>query len=156
MWRCPDCGQTFVTRNMPHSCRVVELDAHFAAADPAVRATFDALLATAREFGPVTVNATKSRISFQARMRFAAVESRRRHLNAHIVLTRPIASERFTRVEFLAPYYHVHNFRLHAPGEVDDELKGWLAEAYQVGLQRHVDDPEWERVRAPGGGSRSP
>ena len=22
MWRCPVCGQTFVTRNMPHSCFV--------------------------------------------------------------------------------------------------------------------------------------
>ena len=30
MWRCPTCGQTFVTRNMPHSCQVVALGDHFA------------------------------------------------------------------------------------------------------------------------------
>jgi hypothetical protein len=156
MWRCPACGQTFVGRNMPHSCQVVALDDHFSAVEPGPRAAFDALLAAVRELGPVTVNPTKSRISFQARMRFAAVEPRRRHLNVHVVLTRPLASERFTRVEFLAPYYHVHNFRLESPDEVDDELKAWLAEAYQVGLQRHVEDPEWERVRVPGAGPRSP
>jgi hypothetical protein len=156
MWLCPTCGQTFVSRNMPHSCQVVALDDHFAAGEPGPRAAFDALLAAVRALGPVTVNPTKSRISFQARMRFAAVEPRRHHLNVHVVLTRPLASDRFTRVEFLAPYYHVHNFRLAAPDEVDDELKAWLAEAYQVGLQRHVDDPEWERVRAPGAGPRSP
>ena len=78
MWRCPTCGQTFVTRNMPHSCQVVALDEHFAASEPGVRATFDALLAAIEELGPVTVNATKSRISLQARMRFAAVERPRR------------------------------------------------------------------------------
>ena len=32
MWRCPTCGQTFVTRNLPHSCEVVALDDHFAGA----------------------------------------------------------------------------------------------------------------------------
>jgi hypothetical protein len=157
MWRCPTCGQTFVSRNMPHSCQVVELDEHFAASEPQVRATFDALLAAARELGPVTVNATKSRISFQARMRFAAVERpRKRHLNAHLVLTRPIESDRFTRVELLAPYYHVHNLRLERPEDVDAQLREWLAEAYEIGLQRHLTDPGWEKVRARGAGWRSP
>jgi uncharacterized protein DUF5655 len=157
MWRCPTCGQTFVTPNMPHSCQVVGLDDHFAASEPNVRATFDALLAAARELGPVTVNATKSRISLQARMRFAAVEApRRRHLNAHLVLTRPIESDRFTRVEHLPPYYHVHNLRLEAPEDVDAELRGWLAEAYEVGMQRHVTDPAWEKVRVPEAAPRSP
>jgi hypothetical protein len=157
MWRCPTCGQTFVTPNMPHSCQVVGLDDHFAASEPNVRATFDALLAAARELGPVTVNATKSRISLQARMRFAAVEApRRRHLNAHLVLTRPIESDRFTRVEHLPPYYHVHHLRLEAPEDVDAELRGWLAEAYEVGMQRHVTDPAWEKVRVPEAAPRSP
>jgi Domain of unknown function (DUF5655) len=145
MWRCPTCGQTFVSRNMPHSCHVVELDSHFAASEPQVRAAFDALLAAARELGPVTVNATKSRISFQARMR-----------NAHLVLTRPIESDRFTRVEQVPPYYYVHNLRLEAPEDVDAALRGWLSEAYEVGMQRHVTDPGWEKVRARGAGPRSP
>jgi hypothetical protein len=29
-------------------------------------------------------------------------------------------------------------FRLVSPGEVDQEFFGWLAEAYQVGHQRHL------------------
>jgi hypothetical protein len=156
MWRCPTCGQTFVSRNLPHSCQIVGLDEHFARSEPNVRATFDALLAAARELGPVSVNPTKSRISLQARMRFAAVERpRRRHLNAHLVLTRPLESPRFTRVEFLAPYYFVHRLRLESPGDIDAELRLWLAEAYQVGLQRHLD-AGWTKVRAPGDAPRSP
>ena len=157
MWRCPTCGQTFVTPNMPHSCQVIPLEDHFAASEPNVRATFDALLAAARELGPVTVNATKSRISLQARMRFAAVEApRKRHLNAHLVLTRPIESDRFTRVEHLQPYYYLHRLRLERPEDVDDQLRAWLAEAYEVGTQRHVTDREWPKVRGPAGAPRSP
>jgi hypothetical protein len=157
MWRCPTCGQTFVSRNMPHSCQVVELDSHFAASEPRVRAAFDAYLAAVRELGPVTVNATKSRISFQERMRFAGVERpRRRHLNATFVLTRPVESDRLARVEYVPPYYYVHRLRLERPEDVDDELKAWLAEAYEVGTRRHVTDPRWVQVRGPAAAPRSP
>jgi uncharacterized protein DUF5655 len=137
LWRCPTCGQTFVSRNMPHSCQVVALDDHFAAA-PGLRAVFDAYLAAARECGPVTVNATKSRITFQTRMRFAAVERpRRTHLNAHFVLDRRVESDRL-RVEFIAPRHYVHRIVLRAPSDVDAEVRSWLAEAYAVGDQRHL------------------
>ncbi len=146
MWRCPNCGQTFVTRNMPHSCQVVALGDHFAGS--ALRPVFDAYLDAAERNGPVMVNATKSRISFQARMRFAGIDRPRRdHLLANVVLTRPLESPRFAKVEFIPPYYYVHRFRLRAPEDVDDEVREWLAEAYQVGEQRHVTDPGWKTVR---------
>ena len=137
MWRCPTCGQTFVTRNMPHSCQVVALDDHFAGS--CLRPVFDAFLAAAERNGPVTVNATKSRITFQARMRFAGLDRPRRdHLRAHVVLKRRLESQRFVRVEFIPPSYCVHRFRLRDPQDVDDEVRAWLAEAYQVGEQRHI------------------
>jgi hypothetical protein len=147
MWRCPTCGQTFVSANMPHSCAVVALDTHFAGSAPHVRATFDALLRAVQENGPVTVNATKSRVSFQVRMRFGGIDAPRRdHLIANFVLTRRLDSPRL-RVEFIAPYYHVHRVRLNRPEEVDGELRAWFAEAYRVGEQRHVTDPDWVRER---------
>ena len=70
LWCCPRCGQTFVSKHLPHSCLVIDLDEHFVEVEPVVRATFDALLVAVERNGPVTVNATKSRISFQVRMRF--------------------------------------------------------------------------------------
>jgi hypothetical protein len=65
------------------------------------------------------------------------------------VLTRPIESPRFTRVEYIPPYYFVHRLRLARAEDVDAELRGWLAEAYQVGAQRHVSDPGWHKERRP-------
>jgi Domain of unknown function (DUF5655) len=134
MWTCTACGQTFVSPQLPHSCAVVALDDHFAASAPAVRAAFDALLAAARAHGPVTVNATQSRITLQVRLRFAAVERpRRAHLTGHLVLTRAVPSPALVRIEPLAPYYHLHRFRLERPEDVGEDLRALLAEAYGTG-----------------------
>jgi uncharacterized protein DUF5655 len=150
VWRCPNCGQTFVSVNMPHSCEVRPLDAHFAGR-PELRPVYDALLAAVEEQGPVTVNVTKSRIAFQTQIRFAGVSALRKdHLIANFVLTRPLESDRLSH-EFIPPYYFVHRLRLYRPEDVDDELRGWLAEARQVGDRRHLTDPDWVRVTDPAG-----
>jgi hypothetical protein len=157
LWRCPDCGQSFVTRNLPHSCAVQGLDEHFAGTAAGLRETFDALLAAARAQGPVTVNATRARITFQTRIRFAGIDAPRGdHLLANFVLTRPVRSERLARVEHVPPYYYVHRVRLGRPDDADAELRGWLAEARQVGDRRHVTDPDWPREREPPGWVRVP
>jgi hypothetical protein len=146
LWRCPVCGQTFVTRNMPHSCQVVPLDAFFEGADPELRELFDRFVAAVP--GPVTINATTSRITLQTRMRFAGIDRpRKRHLLANFVLTRRVESERLARVEHVPPYYYVHRLRLYGPEDIDAELQSWLTEAYQVGERRHVTDPRWIRQR---------
>jgi hypothetical protein len=150
LWRCPRCGQTFVAPNMPHSCETVELDAHFAASRSHVRELFDALLAAVTEHGPVTVNATRSRITFQTRMRFGGVDRPRRdHLVANLVLTRPVRSARIERVDFIPPSYYVHRFRLRTPEDLDGDIRALLGEAYGVGQQRHLSDPAWPRERRP-------
>lgn len=142
---------------MPHSCRVVGLDAFFAGAAPALRAVFDRFVAAAGAGGPVTVNATKSRVTLQVRMRFAGIDRpRKAHLVANFVLTRPVESPRLMGVEALAPYYYVHRLRLRAPADVDVELGRWLAEAYQVGTQRHLSDPDWVRVPVSAGRAAPP
>jgi hypothetical protein len=150
LWRCPVCGQRFVTRNMPHSCEVTTLDAYFATAKPELRDLFDRFVAAVRENGAVTVNATKSRIALQVRGRFAGIERPRTdYLVASFLLTTPIQSARLTRVEYLPPHYYVHRLRLRQPADIDAELKRWLAQAYQVGAQRHVTDPDWPKLRQP-------
>ena len=135
---------------MPHSCAVVDLEVHFAGCEPIVRETFDAFLAAARENGPVTVNATKSRIAFQVRARFAGIDRpRRTFVVASFVGTEPVASSRLTRVDYVPPHYYVHRLRLSTPADVDPELQSWLATAYQIGMQRHLSDPSWPRQRLP-------
>jgi Domain of unknown function (DUF5655) len=134
----PRCGRTFANRNQSHACAPLgDLDRHFALASPAVRAAFDRVLAAVSGFGPVTVLPEKTRIALQVRMSFAAFMPRRNWLGGHLVLARRIDSPRFLRVDTYSPRNVVHVFRLTSPAEVDDEFVAWLAEAYQVGAQRH-------------------
>ena len=115
-------------------------------------------MAAAREHGDVTLNATKSRITLQARGRFAAVERPRRdHLDAHLVLTRPVRSARFRRVEYVPPSYYVHKLRLHGPEDVDAELRGLArrglpgrppAPPDRPGVAAQRRPPDWVAVRA--------
>ena len=68
---------------------------------------------------------------------------------ATFVLTRPVESPRLVRVEYIPPYYYVHQLRLAELADVDSEVEGWLAEAYAIGEQRHVSEPDWVRQRQP-------
>jgi hypothetical protein len=87
------------------------------------------------------VLAEKTRIALQVRMSFAAFMPRRDWLNGHMALAQRIDSPRFLRVETFSPRNVVHAFRLSGPDEVDPEFAAWLAEAYRVGAQEHLQRP---------------
>lgn len=71
-------------------------------------------------------------------MSFAAFTPRSRWLDGHLVLARRVDSPRFQRVETYSRRNVVQPSGSTPPDEVDDELSAWLAEAYQVGQQRHL------------------
>jgi hypothetical protein len=135
----------FANRRQPHACAKYTLRHHFRGKPPAIRALFDRVAAAVRAIGPVRILPEKTRIAFQVRMSFAQVTPRRAWLDGHLVLARRLEHPRFTRVETFSPRNHLHAFRLRAPGEIDDEFRAWLEEAYRVGRQEHL-----RRRRPPG------
>jgi GNAT superfamily N-acetyltransferase len=141
MWRCPKCERAFANRNQTHSCGPHSLDAHFTGKPPAIRELFDALVAAIRGIGPVEVLPEKTRIAFHVRMSFAQVTPRRQWLDGHLVLARRIVHPRFRKVQTFSPRNHVHVFRLRSPDEIDEQFRTWLAEAYAVGQQKHLERP---------------
>ncbi|MCK6456192.1 MAG: DUF5655 domain-containing protein [Phycisphaerae bacterium] len=124
---------------MAHSCRVVDLDAHFAGRDPRIRRLFGAWLRFVKRFGPVTVIPQKTRISFQARVRFAGAVIRRDHVQCGFWLKRKVSHPLIDKVELIPPRDYVYRFRLKdaaqlaAPG-----LRELIEEAYQVGCQKYA------------------
>ncbi len=135
----PALRRTFANVNQTHTCAALgDLDRHFAASEPGVRATFDRIRAIVEALGPVSVLAEKSRIALHVRMSFAAFMPRRSWLDGHLVLARRVDSPRFRRIEVYSLRNVLHAFRLSSPAEVDEEFGAWLAEAYEVGEQRHL------------------
>jgi hypothetical protein len=138
MWTCPRCGRSFANRNQTHACGTWTLDDHVRAATPEVAALIRGFVSLVEELGPVELAPTKTRIGFKARMTFAALMPKRRWLDGHVVLARPREDPRFRRIDTFGPRSHVHVFRLTSPDGLDDEVRGWLREAYAVGLQEHL------------------
>ncbi|HEV2818031.1 MAG TPA: DUF5655 domain-containing protein [Allosphingosinicella sp.] len=136
LWTCPSCGQSFVTRNLWHSCCQLTEEEFFGGREPQ-RALYRAFRAFVERCGPVTVNINKTRISFQGRVRFAGVPRVTKDgLVCGFWLKRRIESPRFARVEHFPPSDYVYSFKLSDPAQLDDEAAAWLAEAYEVGMQR--------------------
>jgi hypothetical protein len=138
LWRCPECGREFANRNQSHSCSDVSLESHFTGKSEKVRKLFDALSALIKKCGPVKVLPEKTRIAFQVRMSFIAVQVRRDYLIGHFVFARRLENPRFTRVETFSPGNHLHAFRLDNLAELDNEFAAWVREAYAVGEQKHL------------------
>ena len=138
LWQCKKCRRYFANRNQSHSCGRLDLKHHFKGKRPEIRALFDEVVAAIRAVGPVRVLPEKTRIAFQVRMSFAQVTPKAKWLDGHLVLARRVEDACFRTVETFSPRNHVHTFRLERREEVDSRFRGWLAEAYALGEQRHL------------------
>ncbi|HKV50695.1 MAG TPA: DUF5655 domain-containing protein [Gemmatimonadaceae bacterium] len=140
LWRCPRCDRAFANRNQTHTCAALRsVNSHFRGKPPEIRALFDSVVTFLRTLGPVRVLPEKTRIALQVRMSFAQLTPRRQWLDGHVVMARRVESPRFRRVDTISPRNHVHAFRLTRSDDIDDEFRAWLAEAYAVGQQRHLE-----------------
>lgn len=73
LWTCPQCRQKFVTKHVWHSCSSFTLEEFFGNKCSTHKKLYGAYLKLVRACGPVKANVNKSRISFQARVRFAGI-----------------------------------------------------------------------------------
>ena len=138
LWTCPKCGHEFVNKNQYHSCKRYELDDVFGGKPAFVRELFDRLHEMLAKLGPVKLQAYRDKVAFMVNVRFAGATPRRNGLDVGLWLTRRIDHPRFRRIETLHPTAHIHNVRLTHVDDVDDELSGWLSEAYAIGRQEHL------------------
>lgn len=124
---------------MPHSCGRYSVDQFLAGKSQDAISIYEHFNALILECGPVKIAPAKTRIGFQVRMIFAAVNKLNdRGLEAHVVLTRRLENPRFRRIEMMTSKCYVHHFRIESVSELDDEVKSWLREAYLVGTQEHL------------------
>jgi len=139
LWQCPKCKRQFANKNQSHFCGKHDLESHFAGKPAELRAIYDAVLKLIQRCGPVIVLPEKTRIAFQVRMSFAQLTTRSKWVDGHVVLTRKFEQPRFRKIETISPRNHVHHFRLMSAADVDAEVASWLAEAYAVGEQKHLE-----------------
>jgi hypothetical protein len=136
LWTCPDCGKKLVNPNSYHSCLNWPLEKHFAGKDKA-RDLFEVFRAAVESTGPVTLVLNKTNIGFMTRTRFAGCQPRKDYLSAAVWLKRKPDSARARRIEQYGARDFIVRFDIRCPEDVDDEVRKLIAEARQVGDQRH-------------------
>jgi hypothetical protein len=142
MWQCSDCGRTFANKNQLHSCGPYTVADFLGGKSDAALALYHRFVESVRSCGPVFVVPAKTRVGFQVRMIFAAVNKLSdRGLDGHVIVARRADSPRFRKIERLSVRSYVHHFRIKGEEEIDEEVRGWLKEAYRVGRQEHLRGP---------------
>jgi hypothetical protein len=123
---------------MWHSCVVVTVEEHLARVPPPVRRLYRVFERMMLATGPgIEVVPVKTRIAFMVRMRFAGCTLQQRGLRVGLIMPRRVDSPRIAHHEtYGRPTPIGHYLIVREPHEVDDELAGWAAEAYELGCQR--------------------
>jgi hypothetical protein len=132
-WYCPACGKRFTRPDTEHPCAPLALEVPFAHKPAVVRALFDDVRAMVMALGNVTVAVQKDSVGFIARRRFLSAVPRKGWLELRLLLTRRVEHPR-VKAFTSGPGLHVHVVRVVSPGELDDDVKGLLREAFAYGL----------------------
>jgi uncharacterized protein DUF5655 len=105
---------------------------HFAGSDPAVRATYDRILAAARRFGPFQEEPKKTSIHLARKTAFAGVATRKNALILTLKSAKDLKSPRVSKHEQASANRWHLEVRLDDPAQVDAEIEGWLKAAYAL------------------------
>ncbi len=139
LWTCPKCGRQFAHAHQWHACTKLSLEAHLATKTSHAIDLYQRVQSLLERCGEFRIHPQKTRIAFINTMSFAGVSMARRWVDVSFILPAPLADERIRRIDLYGPTSFGHRTRLHGPAEVDEQLAGWLCEAYRRGLQETLD-----------------
>ena len=109
-----------------------DVDYHFEAKEPGVKDIYNRLLTSLKKLGPVKEAAKKSSIHLENKSGFAGVHPRKTYINLVIRTSYKIDSPRVQKSEQVSKNRFHHTLKLETVDDIDDELLGWLKEAYQL------------------------
>ncbi len=111
----------------------------FFAGHEEARVIFDAVRELIETIGPADIRVTKSQVAFRRRTAFAFLWIPRMYLGDRgvpLVLTiglrRRDGSPRWKEVVEPAPGRFTHHLELHSTDDADEEVRGWLREAWEA------------------------
>jgi hypothetical protein len=90
------------------------------------------------DFGDVSVAVSKSQVAFRRRKAFAFVWRPAQYVSSDvpavlsIALPSQVASDRFKEIAHPAPTVWMHHLELRSVSQVDDQVRSWLAAAYET------------------------
>ena len=131
MWTCPGCQRRFRRANQSHDCApAMSLDEYFSTGPAHERPIYEAVMRHLDTVGPVHVEPVSVGIFLKRAQTFAQLRPKDRWVALSFSLPRRVQHERIIRKveQYHGRHWHVANLR--TPDDLDDDLRGWLSEAY--------------------------
>ena len=129
LWTCPRCRRQFTNRNQSHSCGQFTVEQLLDGKPPEIIDLYQRLADLIQRCGEVVVAPTKTRVLFKVRTVFATVAVTKNWLDVVFVLGRRLKHRRIKKAQEEYPGI-VHFLRIGKAEALDDDLAGWLQEAY--------------------------
>jgi Domain of unknown function (DUF5655) len=130
-WTCPECQRSFGRRNQSHECVPAKsIDEYFADRPEWERPIFEEIADHLEFVGDVQVEAVDVGVFFKRARTFAELRPMRNRLRLSVLLSRRLKHPRIVRRWEGSGSRAAYFFDLREPGDVDDELRDWLTEAY--------------------------
>jgi hypothetical protein len=108
------------------------VSSHFEGKSSEVRKTYDRLLDVSGQFGPVLEEPKKTSIHLVNVSAFAGVATRKDYLILTIKSNHKLDSPRIHKTEQASARRFHSEIKLASPADIDDELIGWLKDAYAL------------------------
>lgn len=115
------------------------MDDHLRGRDRAVVQLYERLVELVKACGPFELSVSKTAITFKGSRRgFAGAKPKNLWLDGYFDLQRQVKDPRIRRASPYTKRLFVHQFRVSALDQLDEEFADWVREAYEVGEGRHL------------------
>lgn len=131
-WRRPDGEIWLATANVGRPCRPCTIEDLFVRAAPMTLDLANRYISMLEGLGQVTVTLESTGLAAVSRVRFAGLRPRQLGFVATFALREPLASKRVHKIEHYGARWFTHHVRVTDDGDLDDELGGWLQQAYDT------------------------
>jgi Domain of unknown function (DUF5655) len=122
--------------------RAWTVEDHLGGKPPGVVALYQRFVELVEACGPVEYSVSKTAITFKGSRRgFAGAKPTNRGLDGYLDLQHRVEDPRIRSASPYTKRLFVHQFRVTAADQLDDEFAGWVREAYDVGQGGHLARP---------------
>jgi hypothetical protein len=133
VWVCPECKRQFARTGQGHECApAMTIEEYFSTGPSFERPIYEAVMAGLDGIGPIHVEPVSVGIFLKRARSFCELRPMTRWVAACFGMPRTLRSSRISRKVIDAGRLKWHYVNVKSADEVDDELIGWLAEAYDA------------------------
>jgi hypothetical protein len=138
LWTCPKCGRQFAKSNQSHSCKIFPLEKHFEGKEMGHQLYTTLKKAVRKNIGPFKADSVECCIHLVKTSTFAAVKILRDKIRVDFTLTHKVKNKRLVPLEQMSAHRYLYYLDINSTEQIDEELTGWLKEAYEERKQKAV------------------